>query len=68
MLRRQEAELTSWYWRDDMTKKEMQERVDSLGRLLFEAVHLLRTEDYSDEDREQVVNEFLYRCQKEGIV
>ena len=51
-----------------MTKAELQQRVDALGGLLFEAVHLLRVEDYSDEEREELVAEFLYRCQKEGIV
>lgn len=51
-----------------MLKRELQERVDMLGSLLFEAVHLLRVEDYSDEEREELVKEFLYRCQKEGIV
>lgn len=51
-----------------MTKKELVDKVDTLGRLLFEAVHLLRVEDYADEDREELVKEFLYRCQKEGIV
>lgn len=51
-----------------MTKAELQEKVELLGRLLFEAVHLLRVEDYSDEERQELVNEFLYKCQKEGIV
>lgn len=51
-----------------MTKAELQQRVDVLGGLLFEAVHLLRVEDYSDEEREEMVKDFLYRCQKECIV
>jgi TfoX/Sxy family transcriptional regulator of competence genes len=51
-----------------MTKAELQQRVDILGQLLFEAVHLLRTEDTSDEDRTEQVEEFLYKCQKEGMV
>lgn len=54
-----------------MTKKELQERMDILGQLLFEAVHLLRTDpfwDDVDEDRTEQVEDFLYRCQKENIV
>lgn len=51
-----------------LTKADLQARVDVLGGLLFEAVHLLRVEDYSDEEREELVKEFLYRCQKELIV
>ena len=51
-----------------MTKAELQQRVDALGGLLFEAVHLLRVEDYSDEEREELIKEFLYKCQKEGFV
>lgn len=54
-----------------MTKKELQERNDVLGQLLFEAVHLLRTDplwDECDEDRTEQVEDFLYRCQKEGMV
>lgn len=51
-----------------VTKAELQEKVDVLGRLLFEAVHLLRVEEYSDEEREEMVQEFLYKCQKEGFV
>lgn len=51
-----------------VTKAELQEKVDTLGGLLFEAVHLLRVEDYSDEEREETIQEFLYKCQKEGFV
>lgn len=54
-----------------MTKKELQERNDILGQLLFEAVHLLRTDpfwDDVDEDRTEQVENFLYRCQRENIV
>lgn len=52
-----------------MTKAELQERVDILGQLLFEAVHLLRTEEsYGDEDRMELVEKFLYKCQRENIV
>lgn len=51
-----------------LTKSELQEKVDELGSLLFEAVHLLRTEEsYGDEEREQLVAEFLVRCQLEGF-
>lgn len=54
-----------------LTKKELQDRVATLGNLLFEAVHLLRTDpfwDDVDEDRTEQVENFLYRCQKENIV
>ena len=51
-----------------VTKTELQEKVDVLGQLLFEAVHLLRVEDYADEEREELIKEFLYKCQKEGFV
>lgn len=51
-----------------MSKSELRSRAEVLGRLLFEAVHLLRTENYSDDERQELVEEFLYECQKEGIV
>lgn len=51
-----------------LTKVELQDRVTTLGQLLFEAVHLLRTEETEDEDRMELVEQFLYKCQKEGMV
>lgn len=57
--------------RSRTTKADLQARVDILGQLLFEAVHLLRTDPYwddVDEDRTEQVEDFLYKCQKEGMV
>lgn len=51
-----------------VTKAELQEKVDVLGALLFEGVHLFRTEDYSDEDREELIKEYLERCRQAGFV
>ena len=43
--------------------------MEVLGRLLFEAVHLLRTEeDLGDEERNELIAEFLERCRQEGFV
>lgn len=52
-----------------MTKAELADKVEVLGGLLFEAVHLLETEEsYGDEDREVLIAEFLERCRQEGFV
>lgn len=52
-----------------VTKAELTEKLEVMGSLLFEAVHLLRTEEsYGDEEREDLVSEFLERCRREGIV
>lgn len=51
------------------TKAELLQKVEVLGRLLFEAVHLLRTEeDLGDEERNELIAEFLERCRQEGFV
>ena len=51
-----------------LTKAELKERMEVLGQLLFEAVHLLRTEeDYGDEERNELVQDFLERCRQAGL-
>lgn len=51
------------------TKADLSEKVEVLGSLLFEAVHLLRTEeDYGDEERNELIQDFLERCRQAGFV
>lgn len=50
-----------------MTKAQLELRCEILGNLLFEAYHLLSVEDYSDEEREEVVHRFLRDCNREGF-
>ena len=51
------------------TKAELKERMEVLGQLLFEAVHLLSTEeDYGDEERNELIQDFLERCRQAGFV
>ena len=43
--------------------------MEELGQLLFEAVHLLNTEeDYGDEERNELIQDFLERCRQAGFV
>lgn len=52
-----------------LTKAELAAKLEIMGSLLFEAVHLLRTEEsYGDEERDDLIAEFLERCRQEGIV
>ena len=52
-----------------LTKAELKERMEELGQLLFEAVHLLSTEeDYGDEERNELIQDFLERCRQAGFV
>lgn len=50
-----------------MTKKELAERLATVGSLLFEAVYILSTVEVFDED-EATVAEFLERCRQKGFV
>ncbi len=51
-----------------MNKAQLEIRCEVLGNLLFEAIHLLITEeDYGDEDRKELVASFLRQCNKEGF-
>ena len=51
-----------------MNKKELEARCETLANLLFEAYHLLQTEeDYGDVDRQDLINNFLRQCNKEGF-
>lgn len=51
-----------------MTKAQLELRCEILGNLLFEAIHLLSTEeDYGDVDRQELINRFLRECNKEGF-
>ena len=50
------------------TKAELQDRVDELGELLFEAITFLRGELAKDEDEgEEWKEDFLMRCQLAGL-
>ena len=52
-----------------LTKTELKERMERLGGLLFETVHLLSTEeDYGDEERNELIQDFLERCRQAGFV
>ena len=50
-----------------MTKAQLEVRCETLSNLLFEAYHLLSIEDYSDEEREELVGRFLRECNREGF-
>ena len=51
-----------------MNKKELEARCETLANLLFEAYHLLSTEeDYGDVDRQELITRFLRQCNKEGF-
>ena len=51
-----------------MNKAQLEIRCERLGNLLFEAIHLLSTEeDYGDKERQALIASFLRQCNKEGF-